>query len=63
MIASSIFVISVPARGVDHRGGVRVAVQREHAVGRAVVNDGVGVLGGRDPAEHLKVFRSNMTTD
>ena len=48
------FVISVPGLRIDHRRGVRVAIEREDAVRRAVVDDRVGVFGGRDPAEHLE---------
>ena len=39
---------------IDDRRGVRVAIEREHAVRRAVVDDRVGVFGGRNPAEHLE---------
>ena len=33
---------------------MRVAVQREHALRSGVVEDGVGVFGGRNPAQRLE---------
>ena len=51
---SGMFVISVPASRVDHRRGMRVAVQREDAVRCGVVEDRVGIFSGRDPAERLE---------
>ena len=41
----------VPRDGIDDSGGVGVAVEREDAVGGLVIDDGVGVFGGRDAAE------------
>ena len=51
---SGMFVISVPCLRIDHGGRVCVAVEREDAVRRGVVDDRVGVFGRRDPAERLE---------
>ena len=54
---SGMLVISFPAARVDHRRGVGVAIQREDAIRRAVVDDRIGILGGRDAAESLEGFQ------
>ena len=51
---SGMFVTSLPVPRIDHRRRVRVAVEGEHAVRRGVVDDRVGILGGRNAAEHLE---------
>ena len=51
---SGMFVISVPGLRIDHRRGVRVAIQCEDAVRGAVVEDRIGIFGGRDPAQHFE---------
>ena len=33
---------------------MRVAIEREHAIRRRVVDDGVGIFGRRNPAERLE---------
>jgi len=42
---------------IDRGGGMRIAVQGEHAVRGFVVEDGIGVFRGRDAARRLERLR------
>ena len=48
------FVTSFPSRGSITVEECASPLKREHAVRRGVVDDRVGVLGRRDPAERLE---------
>ena len=53
----------LPRNGIDNRRGMRVTIEREHAIRNRIVNDGVGIFGCRNSASSLNVLASNMTTD